>query len=141
MKQITLRELDVLMAGSAEWALFDVREAGEADAGHLFGASFLPRRQIELRIGDLVPNRVTTIVLYDEGGPRAGAIFPADHLNRAGRTANLLPVEQAPAKNVAQINDGETFYFILRMGDDSNGIASHRQRAQRVGQVLGRPGN
>lgn len=82
MKEITLRELDVLMAGSAEWALFDVREAGEADAGHLFGASFLPRRQIELRIGDLVPHRATTMVLYDEGGPRAG--LAAATLERLG---------------------------------------------------------
>ena len=89
MREITLRELDVLMAGSAEWALFDVREAGEADAGHLFGASFLPRRQIELRIGDLVANRATPIVLYDEGGPRAG--LAADTFLRLGyRDARVL---------------------------------------------------
>jgi rhodanese-related sulfurtransferase len=71
MLDITLREFDVLATGASEWALFDIRETGEADAGHIFGASFLPRRQIELRIADLVPGRNTIVVVYDEGGPRA----------------------------------------------------------------------
>jgi len=82
MQPITLRELDVLAAGTPEWALFDVREQGEADAGHLFGASFLPRRQIELRIADLVPGRGTTVVVYDEGGRRAQ--LAAETLERLG---------------------------------------------------------
>lgn len=68
---MTPQELDALTATQAQWALFDVREAGEADRGHIFGATFLPRRQLELRIGDLVPARATTVVVYDEGGPRA----------------------------------------------------------------------
>ena len=71
MKVIDAAALRALMAGPGEWALFDVREAGEADAGQIFGATFLPRRQIETRIGDLVPGRGTTLVVYDEGGPRA----------------------------------------------------------------------
>ena len=72
MNAITPAGLLALQAGSAEWALFDIREAGEADQGHIFGASFLPRRLIEARIADLVGNRATTIVLTDEGGARAG---------------------------------------------------------------------
>ena len=71
MKSITVGELLALQAGSTEWALFDIREAGEADQGHIFGASFLPRRLIEARIADLVGNRATTIVVTDEGGARA----------------------------------------------------------------------
>jgi rhodanese-related sulfurtransferase len=68
-----------------EEALFDVREAGEADAGHIFGATFLPRRQIEVRIGDLVHRRTTPIVVYDEGGPRAA--LAAATLKRLGYSA------------------------------------------------------
>jgi rhodanese-related sulfurtransferase len=67
-------ELLALRAAAAqELALFDVREAGEAHRGHLYGASFLPRRQIELRIAELVPRRDTDIVVYDggEGDTRA----------------------------------------------------------------------
>lgn len=82
MKTITVPELDALASSNAEWALFDAREPGEADAGHLFGATFLPRRQIELRIADLAPARATTLVVYDEGGPRAR--LAAETLERLG---------------------------------------------------------
>lgn len=82
MQAIALAELDALHESRTEWALLDVREAGEADRGHLFGATFLPRRQIELRLGDLVPDRMTTLVLYDEGGPRAA--LAAATLERLG---------------------------------------------------------
>lgn len=54
-----------------DWALFDVREAGEADAGHIPGATALPRRQIEARAADLVPTRSAPIVLYDGDDGRA----------------------------------------------------------------------
>ncbi len=63
--------LRVLMASPGEWALFDVREAGEAETGHILGATFLPRRQIELRIEELVADRRTQIIVYDDGGDRA----------------------------------------------------------------------
>lgn len=49
------------------WALLDVREAGEYAAGHIPGATSLPRRMLEFRIGDLVPCRDTSIVIYDAG--------------------------------------------------------------------------
>ncbi len=45
-----------------------MREAGEAEAGHIPGATSLPRRLIEFRIAELVPHRRTPIVLYDGGG-------------------------------------------------------------------------
>jgi rhodanese-related sulfurtransferase len=54
-----------------DWALFDVRESGEAERGHIFGATFLPRRQIEFRIATLVPAHATHIVVYDDGDGRA----------------------------------------------------------------------
>jgi len=82
LKEIGLRELDALAAGASAWALFDVREALEADRGHLFGASFLPRRLIEMKIGDLVPDRATPVVVCDEGGPRAA--LAAATLERLG---------------------------------------------------------
>ncbi|MDO8877300.1 MAG: rhodanese-like domain-containing protein [Pseudolabrys sp.] len=49
------------------WALLDVREAGEFAAGHIPGATSLPRRMLEFRISDLVPCRDTSIVIYDAG--------------------------------------------------------------------------
>lgn len=71
MKTIAVQALIDLMRSDAPYALFDVREIGEAESGHILGATFLPRRMIEFRIADLVPVRATTIVVYDEGGKRA----------------------------------------------------------------------
>lgn len=50
-----------------DWALFDVREVGESQRGHIWGATFLPRRTIEFRLAQLVSARQTSIVLYDSG--------------------------------------------------------------------------
>jgi len=82
MTPISPQDLRELMAGDTQWALFDIREAGEADAGHVQGATFLPRRMLELRAAELVPDRRTTIVVYDEGGTRAARA--AQSLERAG---------------------------------------------------------
>lgn len=57
--------------GVRDWALIDVRERGEADACHIFGATSVPRRQLEYRIADLVPAPATRIVVYDDGDGRA----------------------------------------------------------------------
>ena len=71
MKTILPQDVEALRASGAEWALIDVREAAEADAGHVHGSTFLPRRMLELRIAEFVSDPRTTIVLVDEGGRRA----------------------------------------------------------------------
>jgi rhodanese-related sulfurtransferase len=53
-------------------AVFDVRERGEYNQGQIPNSTSLPRSQIEFRIGELVPNRRVPIIVYDEGGNRAG---------------------------------------------------------------------
>jgi len=50
-----------------QWALFDVREPGESQRGHIPGATFLPRRMIEYRLQELVPTTATPVILYDSG--------------------------------------------------------------------------
>jgi rhodanese-related sulfurtransferase len=61
------------------WALFDVREAGEAECGHIPTATALPRRLIEFRLPELVPAPCTWIVVYDSGrvGDRRAALAAA----------------------------------------------------------------
>lgn len=64
--------LDRLAAPSGQWpvrdwALLDIRETGEAAAGHIPSATPLPRRLIEFRIRELVPDPGTPIVVYDSG--------------------------------------------------------------------------
>jgi len=51
----------------------DVRERGEFNECQIHNATSLPRGEIEFRIATLVPNRQTSIVLYDDGGGRASA--------------------------------------------------------------------
>jgi rhodanese-related sulfurtransferase len=69
---ISAASLRELMRSDDAYALIDVRELGEIEAGHILGVTFLPRRMIEFRIADLVPLRSTRIVVCDEGGARAG---------------------------------------------------------------------
>lgn len=81
---ITTGDLQDLLRSEEACALLDIRELGEAEAGHIFGATFLPRRMVEFRIAELVPARSTRIVVYDEGGPRAG--YAAATLTELGYT-------------------------------------------------------
>ena len=43
--------------------LLDIRDPVEAERGHIPGATNLPRRRIEFRIGELVRDRSTPIVV------------------------------------------------------------------------------
>ncbi|MBA4790732.1 MAG: sulfurtransferase [Rhizobiales bacterium] len=86
------------------FALLDIREAGEAERGHIPGASALPRRLLEFRIEPLVRNRDTPVILYDDGDGRAD--LAAKTLERAGygRVSTLaggLPAWRAAGQPLA----------------------------------------
>jgi rhodanese-related sulfurtransferase len=69
--QISCRDLASLMVSETLYAVFDVRERGEFNAGQIANATSLPRSQIEFRIAELVPDRRIPIAVYDEGEGRA----------------------------------------------------------------------
>ena len=76
MKTLSVPELAAMLSDGGRFphrafALLDIREAGEAERGHVPDATFLPRRQIEFRIADLVPVRSTPIVIYGGEDGRA----------------------------------------------------------------------
>lgn len=52
-----------------DWALLDVRDAGEFERGHLPGATSLPRRMLEFRIFEVMPDADWPVVVYDSGRP------------------------------------------------------------------------
>jgi len=57
------------------WALLDIRDSGEFERGHVPGATSLPRRMLEFRILDVLPDTGWPVVVYDsgeEGDRRAG---------------------------------------------------------------------
>lgn len=66
------------------FVLFDIREAGEAERGHIPDATFLPRRQIEFRVADLAPVKTTPLVIY--GGDDGRAALAAATLAQLGYT-------------------------------------------------------
>ena len=64
-------DLHALMASDGLFAVLDVRERGEFNAGQIAGATSLPRSQIEYGIAQLAPNRVIPITVYDDDDGRA----------------------------------------------------------------------
>ena len=62
--------------------LLDVREKDEFEQSHLHGATHLSRGLLEMKIGELVPDKSTTVVCYCAGGNR-GALA-ADTLQKMG---------------------------------------------------------
>lgn len=83
-KAISVAALKSVLATGTEYALFDVREAGEAVKGHIPGATVLPRRLIEFRLRDLVFRSGTLIVVYDDGGKDRRASFALKSLEHYG---------------------------------------------------------
>jgi rhodanese-related sulfurtransferase len=65
---ITPHELAILMPSTIPHAVLDLRERGAYERGHVFRATSLPRRLLELRLPELVTARATPLVVYDDDG-------------------------------------------------------------------------
>ena len=76
--------LNALLAGSTQFALIDVREAGEYNSSHIPGASLIPRRSLEFQMAGAVPVKRVPIVVCDDDGRRAA--LAAATLERMGYT-------------------------------------------------------
>lgn len=83
-REISAPALAQLLDARSPLALLDVREHGEYNLAHIPGASSLPRRQLEARIGRLVPFRGAQVVVCDDTGRRAA--LAARTLERMGYT-------------------------------------------------------
>src|SRR4029453_6360011 len=70
-REMSAAELAKLLDTHAPLALIDVREHGEYNPAHIPGASSVPRRQLEARMGQLVPFRGGQGVVWDDDGRRA----------------------------------------------------------------------
>jgi rhodanese-related sulfurtransferase len=69
--RLSSTSLQQLLKGNAQFALIDVREAGEYNSSHIPGASLIARRQLEFLIAYAVPYKGTHVVLCDDDGRRA----------------------------------------------------------------------
>jgi rhodanese-related sulfurtransferase len=79
---INSKALSDLLASDRPHALLDVREHGEFNAAHIHGASWLPRRRIEMDARVLAPSNGTLLVVCDDDGRRAA--LAAETLERLG---------------------------------------------------------
>src|SRR3954471_12488427 len=62
------QEVRAMLRDGGEMALLDVREEGVfSEQGHPFFANSLPLSRLELMIRDLVPRKLTRIVVHDGG--------------------------------------------------------------------------
>jgi rhodanese-related sulfurtransferase len=59
------------MFGKSGVVFLDVREPDEFKAGHIPGAINIPRGLLESRIGEQIPDKNTTIVVYCRSGVRS----------------------------------------------------------------------
>ena len=71
VQTLSVESLDSLLAGDSQFALIDVREAGEYNSSHIPSSSSIPRRALEATIGQAAPHRDTHVVVCDDDGRRA----------------------------------------------------------------------
>ena len=76
--------LKSLLSGDSQFALIDVREAGEYNSSHIPGSSLIPRRQLEFQMPAAVPFKGARVVVSDDDGRRAAVAAIA--LERMGYT-------------------------------------------------------
>jgi rhodanese-related sulfurtransferase len=68
---VSPQALQDLLKNNAQFALIDVREAGEYNSAHIPGSSWIPRRQLEFQMATSVPCQGVHIILCDDDGRRA----------------------------------------------------------------------
>ena len=78
----SIAEWDARASGGGDFAALDIRDPVEFERGHIPGATSLPRRRIEFRIAELVPDRATPIGIYGDADARAA--LAADTLASLG---------------------------------------------------------
>ncbi len=66
----------MLMDSEAPHAVLDIRERGAYERGHIFRATSVPRRLLELRVPALITAPDTPIVIYDDDGRLAALARP-----------------------------------------------------------------
>lgn len=69
IREVSVEEARELMSHGA--VVVDVREADEWAQGHIPGALFIPRGQLELRIEERVPDKAAELILHCAGGTRS----------------------------------------------------------------------
>lgn len=105
---ISCPETAALMASDSLYAVLDIRERGEFNLLQIANATSVPRSHIEFRIAELVPDRKIPLVVYDDGGGRAGlaaaTLSALGYLNVAVLDGGLPFWQQARLPTASGVN-------------------------------------
>ena len=69
--EITLNELNEMMAKNQKMVLIDVRSPQEYKEGHLPNAISIPLYDFNRQVSKIIPNKETLIVVYCQSGSRS----------------------------------------------------------------------
>ncbi len=69
--KISSQALNTLLEGKSQFALIDVREAGEFNSTHIPDSSLISWRNLEFQMSTAVPVKNSHVVLCDDDGRRA----------------------------------------------------------------------
>ena len=64
--KITAKATKNLLSSSKELAFVDIREIGQHSKGHPFFSVSIPFSVFEIKIQELIPNKIVDIILFDE---------------------------------------------------------------------------
>lgn len=108
MTAIDPAALAVLLDGEDEVAVLDVREPLAYAEGHVPGSTLVPRRVLERRLPELVPNPETPVVLVDGAGERTprDAAWLAELGYDARALAGGVAAWDAAGREVVAMADG-----------------------------------
>lgn len=67
IKRVSAKQLKTMLHDGSEFALLDVREAGQFGESHMLFATPCPYSRLELDIVTLVPRKAASVVLTDDG--------------------------------------------------------------------------
>ncbi|HEX2386920.1 MAG TPA: rhodanese-like domain-containing protein, partial [Candidatus Binatia bacterium] len=70
IRRISPAEAKQRLDEAAARALFDIRERGEYNVGHIPGSTSLPRRDVEFRLARLLPAQSVPVIVTGDGGGR-----------------------------------------------------------------------
>ena len=68
---ISAQQLSGLLDGKEDFILLDIRTEKEYQAGHIEGAIWFPRGNLEFYVQELIPDPAANIVLYCRSGGRS----------------------------------------------------------------------
>jgi rhodanese-related sulfurtransferase len=128
VKTVDVRRLKEMLHDGTEFALLDIREAGQFGESHVLFAVPCPYSRIELDIGRLVPRKSATVVLTDDG--RSGI---AERAVKRLQTLGYTDIAVVEGGNAAWVGAGYVLFAGVNVPSKIFGeLVEHVYRTPRI---------